>query len=214
MTPRAPSRIALAGACGHAITLLNGEEARPLCAACDEEVRKAVRRKIALREYRRRWRIKERLAKRRARQGDHFGGEMIPLVQVTRHGPGSDPYAHLRDRAEPDLASIQLPTDLLPSKRTRVRFGRPEAPKCSRCEIRPLNLGRFKTQGTICRTCREEGDTRVISPLYATFEEVARQLEDETPLEDDDDGGEEKAGRESRKKTGKGRAEKAEGGRR
>jgi hypothetical protein len=70
------------------------------------------------------------------------------------------------------------------SRRGRPRRDRPRF--CTNCD-RPMNLGRYKTDGETCGTCKklERRRHRVVPPMYASFDEVARQLEDDSPIPGD-----------------------------
>lgn len=65
----------------------------------------------------------------------------------------------------------------------------PSNEKPTHCDCgRALNLGRYKTEGDTCGTCKKAAaqKERDRLPWYVTPEELERQLNDWTPLEDED----------------------------
>lgn len=169
-TTRTPSTRCIACTCP--LVVLVGER-RELCVACDGEVRRVVRRKLANREYQRRWRVRSKSQ----RSSKHAMSEMLtqPVV-IRRYSRG---------------VLLEQPAPAPPVRVIVLPDNEPGFCACGRS----LNLGRHKTGGDTCGTCKRElvRATRVQPPMYASFEEVARQLEDPTPIDgdpytEDDDG--------------------------
>lgn len=131
------------------------------------EAVKEARSVVANRERQRRFREKRREAEQARRNARE--SESVTLVVIRRHGMGADLTGFVDRAPERD-------------------FGEPPPPKPGDRECacgRPLNLGRYKTAGDTCGTCKRERSiaARERLPWYVTPEELARQLEDETPIE-------------------------------
>jgi uncharacterized Zn finger protein (UPF0148 family) len=168
LAPVATMTASLCTACEGPLFVLAGEERR-VCASCDEQARKMVRRVLLNRERQRRW--YRRHAKPNARKGKSVRSD-VSISRPTRIVHGMAPLDHLRDRTDPPERDVPAVTVI-------------EAGYCA-CG-RSLNLGRHKTGGDTCGQCKKEQTRarRSQPPMYSTFEEVARQLEDPTPLPDD-----------------------------
>lgn len=134
------------------------------------DVVKAARVVVANRERQRRFRLRRRTVEQARRNGP--GGESVTPIVIRRHYRGAD------------LTGFVDPP---PEREIRLPEPRPEDRECA-CG-RSLNLGRYKTEGDTCGTCKRERRMaeRERAPWYVTPEELARQLEDDSPLPEDDD---------------------------
>lgn len=162
-------------ACDRPMLLLADEtlEDRRTCATCDEVVRRVVRAVLSNRERNRRWRAKRRSCAGLRANASADASVSTPIVVIRRHVHGAADLTGFRDRTEPPERVPALPS---------------EGPGDRYCACgRSLNLGRHKTEGDTCGQCKREEQRakRVQPPMYASFEELAAQLEDETPLDDD-----------------------------
>lgn len=135
------------------------------------DVAKAARQVVANRERQRRFRARRGTVERAKRNGPD-GVSVTPIV-IRRHYRGAD------------LTGFVDPP---PEREVRLPEPRPEDRVCVLCD-RSLNLGRYKTEGDTCGTCKRERRMaeRERAPWYVTPEELARQLEDDSPLPEDDD---------------------------
>jgi ribosomal protein L37AE/L43A len=159
---------ALCTACEGPLTLLDGEDRR-VCTDCDAQARRVVRRVLLNRERQRRW-----YRRHRKPNAPDTASVRSPLalsrpIRIVR---GMEPMPYLRDRTEAPEREIPAIVE--------------EKPSYCACG-RALNLGRYKTGGDTCAKCKHEQAraAKPQPPMYASFEEVARQLEDTTPLPDD-----------------------------
>jgi hypothetical protein len=160
-------------ACNVPLVLLTGES-RDVCATCDAQARRIVRKVLLNRERQRRARVRRRsylYAKANAatEESVSLSLEVTRPIRIVR---GMEPMPYLRDRTDPPERDIPA-----------VVQEKPDYCACGRS----LNLGRHKTGGDTCGQCKKEQTRarRSQPPMYSTFEEVARQLEDPTPLPDD-----------------------------
>lgn len=160
---REPKDLVICRGCERPVLRL-ADELRDVCWDCDRRARSVVRRKFLNREYQRRFR-----ARRAARK--HSALEVLTMsIEVTRpaqHGPGALIAPYLRDRVEPP----ERPAPVLPAS--------PEL-RDSYCACgRSLNLGRYKTEGDTCGTCKREQRraSRPQGPAYASIQAAAADLE-------------------------------------
>lgn len=162
-----------------------------LCTDCDAIVRKQVQSVLVNRERQRRWRVRQRIQQRIS------SGQTRVLHHAGRDGL-EDWQEALPKSKEVDPKSLPPPPTPRLHNGSEPRRGKkkakPDVRYCVRCEERPLNLGRYKTQGDTCGTCKRELRTeerekkRQEQPEYAVDQaDLERQLNDQTPLPDDDD---------------------------
>lgn len=197
-------------ACGRPVTVLAGDEARP-CATCAEAAAKDARQREAAAERKRRQRERDRLVREAFGNAPAPGGVTLDVVraarvvvsnrerqrrfrvrrrtveQARRNGPGGESVTPIVIRRHYRGADLTGFVDPPPEREIRLPEPRPEDRECA-CG-RSLNLGRYKTEGDTCGTCKRERRMaeRERAPWYVTPEELARQLEDDSPLPEDDD---------------------------
>jgi len=198
-------------ACGRPVVVLAGDEARP-CATCTEAAVREARQREAAAERKRRQRERERLVREAFGNATAPGGVTFDVVKAARvvvanrerqrrfrarrgtverakrngdDGVSVTPIVIRRHYRGADLTGFVDPP---PEREIRLREPRPEDRVCVLCD-RSLNLGRYKTEGDTCGTCKRERKMaeRERAPWYVTPEELARQLEDDSPLPEDDD---------------------------
>lgn len=159
----------LCAGCDRPVFILKGEEPRQLCAECEPLVVRRVRQVLSNRERQRRFRVRRR---------NNAPAEIsvtlsVGVVRPNRIARGSEVVATLRDRTDPP---------------------EPEAPRVAPKEPgvcgcgRSLNLGRYKTGGDTCGTCKREAARaeKARLPAYvSSWDELERQLNDPTPIEGD-----------------------------
>lgn len=186
-------------------------EARPVCDDCHRAALRAMREREAAAERARRYRDLRRLVRDAFGNAPEPGGVTLDVVKAARHvvanrerqrrfrarrgtverakrngpdGVSVTPIVIRRHYRGADLTGFVDPP---PEREVRLPEPRPEDRECA-CG-RSLNLGRYKTEGDTCGTCKRERRMaeRERAPWYVTPEELARQLEDDSPLPEDDD---------------------------
>lgn len=138
-----------------------------VCIACDTIIRRAVRKKLFARERSKRYRMRQRVRKAH-REGS-------TKITVRRHTPGETFVETFAPRVERE---VRVDPNIV--------LG-PEHPGVCACG-RPLNLGRYKTKGDTCGTCKKDKARaeREARAWHATPEEVERQLAETMPVEEFD----------------------------
>jgi hypothetical protein len=153
-----------------------------------------MRKRVGNRERQRRWARRQRLWGRAVANAGlpAVARRPVGVVRVEDFPAAIDRLLEDRFNALPPPPTPRLHNGSTPRQSKKPKKPLPRF--CTRCEERPLNLGRYKTAGDICGTCKKElkaearqkqsggGAEYIESP-----EELRRQLADETPLPDDDD---------------------------
>lgn len=154
--------------CGGCLLLLRGEEGvRRVCASCSEAESCARERRAKARR-----RLEATLKDESSHSTRNERNRKSVKRGVQRHSMRDSLVRVLRPRS-PEPKRVARP----PKRPTHCDCGR------------SLNLGRHKTEGDTCGTCKRENARarRVHRPMYCSFEELERQLEDHSPLPEDGD---------------------------
>ncbi len=172
----------------------------PLCPPHEIEVEQQIQRA--------RRRVGARIRKQRARQRDRLFGTALRLrgVKVEARRPkGVLDQAAMLEAAEQlvqqQVRAVIIPEARLhngkapPAKKAGAHAAAPEIRYCTdpRCndggDPRPLNLGRHKTQGDTCGTCkrRAKREARDEEIRREQASRIAAELEDDSALPDDGD---------------------------
>lgn len=172
--------------CGKSALLLRDDDRETITVGgapgvvCDECAEKRRRQRAQDAERARKYRARKRLIKLA------WGVEPEPGT-VTHHG-ARNARAVLSNRNRNKRFHDRLRK--IGGRKSNASESSPGEEKPTHCECgRALNLGRYKTTGDTCGTCKkaEKQKERDRLPWYVrSEEELEQQLNDWTPLEDDD----------------------------
>lgn len=175
------------------------------CTRCRDEKKRARWRKSSKAYYERQQ--AEELALRRRREANRLSQrrsrlrrQPAALRPLRTFGAGGETTAWLgrplERSPEVDVSRVRpLPPGHFNGRAQLRRQPAPRVRECEREECRrPLNLGRYKTKGTVCRKCRDADALKAKAAVeipeefaVESLEEIERQLNDTTPAEELDE---------------------------